>query len=452
MAQPVRAEPRVTRGLAAASWLAPAISAALVLAVVAWVLALRVANRGAEPEHANWWLVAELVLALVYVPSGTLLIDRGRRLLGSLFVVVGVSALTDALATQYLGYAVAEHQGARWPAFAAASSWAWVLGAGVLTTLLLLALAPSTLHRRVRPAMGLAAAGIALQLLPPLTHAWPAGLGANPLVIRSSATHRAIAAAGDVGTVIVGLVATLAVGLLAAWWWSRRTASDDPLPGWLLAGGVVAWLAVVPPTVAVIGRHVPARDVVQPILLLATAPLLAGGALIELLRGVPSGFDRLSHRFLEWVLLAAGIMVIYTGLVAGLGRLVGGSGPTWFLVAATGVIAVLVEPGRRRVRSLVDRLAYGSRDDPLALVRQVMDHVERGRGRRRAPAVARRQPGPRAARRRRRHRRRRARRVGAGCGLRLCGQSLSPPTARAPRRGRRSADGGLGRRTLPPAA
>ena len=142
-----------------------------------------------------------------------------------------------------------------------------------------------------------------------------------------------------------------------------------------MAGGVAAVLAVVPPTTAVIGDHLPAPDVVAPVLLIATVPLIVVGALIEVVRLAPSGWERASHRFLEWVLLAAGIVAIYTGLVAGLGRLVGGSGPTWFLVAATGAIALLVEPGRQRVRKLVDHLVYGSRDETLTLVRQVMGHV-----------------------------------------------------------------------------
>ena len=66
---------------------------------------------------------------------------------------------------------------------------------------------------------------------------------------------------------------------------------------------------------------------------------------------------------------------MYTGVVAGLGTLVGGSGPTWLLVAATGAIAVALEPIRQRVRRLVDRLVYGARDDPLAVVQRIVDHL-----------------------------------------------------------------------------
>ena len=48
---------------------------------------------------------------------------------------------------------------------------------------------------------------------------------------------------------------------------------------------------------------------------------------------------------LEWAVLASGIVAVYTGVVVGLGTLVGGSGPTWLLVAATGAIAARPRAG-----------------------------------------------------------------------------------------------------------
>ena len=180
---------------------------------------------------------------------------------------------------------------------------------------------------------------------------------------------------GWTGPAIVAVVAVTAVVLLAVRWRMRRRSGDDPLPAWLLAGGVVAVLGVLPSLFDGPAEWLTAPNVVAPMLLIATVPLLVVGALIEIVRLAPSGLERARHQFLEWVLLAAGIVVIYTGLVAGLGRMVGGSGPTWLLVAATGAIALLVEPARQHIRELVDRLVYGSRDDTLSLVRQVMAHV-----------------------------------------------------------------------------
>jgi signal transduction histidine kinase len=340
-----------------------ALGVALVIAVA--VLALRVTNAGDEPEGENWWLVAGLVLGFAYLPAGAALTGRrDRRLLGALFLIVGVTALLDALATQYRGYELGREAPVRWTWLADLSTWVWLVGGGTLATLVLLALLPRAWQAdgRVRAAMGLSAIGIVVT---------------------------AVDADGWAGPAIVALVGTAAVALLAVRWRLRRRHGDDPLPAWLLAGGVVAVLGVVPSTFEGVVHRLPAPDVVAPLLLIATVPLLVVGALIEIVRLAPSGLERASHQFLEWVLLAAGIVVIYTVLVAGLGRMVGGSGPTWLLVAATGAIALLVEPARQRIRELVDRLVYGSRDDTLSLVRQVMAHVSSvGPGEDLLPALA----------------------------------------------------------------
>jgi signal transduction histidine kinase len=375
------------------AWVAPLAAVAVVLFVAGAVIGLRVANRGAEPEGQNWWLVSELVLALAYLPAGVVLAAwPRRRRLGLLFAVVGACALLAAWSTQYLGYATARGTPPGWPFFASASAWLWTFGGAILAGPVLLALLPDVWRhdRRLRVASVVAAVGALLTILPDLTAPWPGALGDNPIEVSpTSDLSRWIGTAGDVGRGAVDLVATLAVVLLAWRWQQRRRASDDPLPGWILAGAVAVWLAVVPPSVAAIQSGLPAVDVVEPMLLLASVPLLVVGALIEVVRHASPDVEQASHRFLEWVLLAAGIVVIYTGLVAGLGRLVGGNGPTWLLVAATGGIALLAEPSRRRVRGLVDRLVYGSRDDPLALVRSVMDHVSTpGAGEELLPALA----------------------------------------------------------------
>ena len=349
----------------------------VVAVVVAIVLVLRVLNHGSEPLDQNWWLVAELILGLAYLPAGAALAARqDRRLLGALFLVVGAAALATAASTEYEAYATTKADAARWDALAMASSWTWVLGGTVLATLVLLALLPPPWRAGawLRGVMVVAGAGTAVLVLRALTEAWPKPFTANPLQA-SGATNDVLRVTAALARTTIDVIAVAAVVLLAVRWRQRRRLSDDPLPAWLLAGGVVAVLAVVPPTTAVLGEHLPAPHVVAPLLLIASVPLLVIGALIEVVRLAPSGWERASHRFLEWVLLAAGIVLVYTGLVAGLGRMVGGSGPTWFLVAATGAIAVLVEPARQHVRRLVDRLVYGSRDDTLTLVREVMGHV-----------------------------------------------------------------------------
>ena len=175
-------------------------------------------------------------------------------------------------------------------------------------------------------------------------------------------------------TWVAALAATVVTAMHGLGWWRRRR-SGDPLVGWLLAGTVIAWLAVVPRGLELAEWRLPGRDVVWALLFAATVPLLVGGAVVDAIRDVPSRYHGVSHRVVEWTVLAGGIVVVYTGIVAGLGSLVGGSGPTWFLVATTGAIALGLEPARQHVRRLVDRFVYGARDDPLAVVQRVVDHL-----------------------------------------------------------------------------
>ena len=83
--------------------------------------------------------------------------------------------------------------------------------------------------------------------------------------------------------------------------------------------------------------------------------------------------DAVSHRFLVWVILASAIVLLYTAFVAGFGSALGANGPAWLLVGVTGGLAVAAEPARAALRHLVDDSVYGQRDDPLAVVRQLVD-------------------------------------------------------------------------------
>ena len=56
-----------------------ATSVLVAIAGAAGILVLRLTNSGFEPEGRNWWIVAETVLGLAYLPLGTAL-AVGRRL------------------------------------------------------------------------------------------------------------------------------------------------------------------------------------------------------------------------------------------------------------------------------------------------------------------------------------------------------------------------------------
>jgi two-component system NarL family sensor kinase len=358
-------------------WVPCAIAVVVVTAGGIVLLGFRVANGGPEPAGQNWWLVTWFCVGLTYSVVGAALVARSpRRNLGVCFLVVGASAIVSAIATEYRAYGSTEGRRPEFPAFAEASMWARPIGEAVLVAFVTWELLPSTWHsdRRGRHALRLAAVGIVLVTAARVTSAWNPRFGANPLVVTSTVPHIFLRAADEIGTWMIAIIATAGVFLLARHWLRDRRPAGDPLDGWLLTGVVAAWLAIVPSSLDLVDWRLPGRDVVAALLLLATVPLLVAGAIIQALRQ-SSDLERPSHRGLEWVLMAAGIAVVYTGLVGGLGSLFGNDGPTWLLVAATSAIALIAEPARHRIQRLVDRLVYGARNDPLGVVQRVVDHV-----------------------------------------------------------------------------
>lgn len=346
------------------------LAAVPVLAAAGLVVGLRVANVGAEPGE-NWWIVAWLVVGLVDTVAGAaLLTRRGHRRLASCLVVVGLSMLTIAVARQAGGYAASTEGATRWADLARAASWADPLATGVLAALVPWELAAT--GRRLR-----------------IEAVW----WATAAIVVATAVGEATGMAGsgvdiiDVPTWLVAASATAATLRLVWLWWRQRSTSDDLLPGWVAAGAVTAWIAVVPRSLGILGSDRLSPDVAGPLLLMATFPLLIVGAVVSAMREQPSRYHGVSHLVIGWLVLCGAIVVVYTGVVAGLGELVGGSGPTWLLAATTGIIAVTVEPARRRIRSAVDRLVYGARDDPLEVVRGVVDHVGADSGDELLPAL-----------------------------------------------------------------
>jgi signal transduction histidine kinase len=269
------------------------VVAASVLVAVAGacaVLVLRMITRGFEPEGRNWWIVVDTLLGLAYLPLGTALAVRGRYALGAAFSVVGVCALSSALA-------------AEWHAHDAAAS-----GSPVIE------------HNPVIQTVGMAVLVFVVPWLLP----WPPERG------------------------------------------------RDPMTRWLGLGVVAAWTGGTAALVERIG-DLPGAHVAAPLLLLATVPLIAVGAFVTDIRDDRSALGLVSHRFLVWVILVSGVVLLYTALVAGFGLFLGADGPAWLLVGVTGGLAVAAEPARAWLRHVVDDLVYGRRDDPLAVVRQLVN-------------------------------------------------------------------------------
>ncbi len=220
----------------------------------------------------------------------------------------------------------------------------------------------AVLAARGRRRLGLAFAGVgACELLCAIAAEWNA-LDASPRTVPVVEHTRLLQIAGLLTLAVI-------VPFLLPW---PRPREGDALTRWLATGVLVAWAGIAMALVKPVG-NVPGGHVAGPLLLVATVPLVAVGAFVADIRGDHDALGAISHRFLVWVILASAIVLLYTALVAGFGLALGADGPAWLLIGVTGALAVAAEPARARVRHLVDDLVYGQRDDPLAVVRRLVN-------------------------------------------------------------------------------
>lgn len=86
--------------------------------------------------------------------------------------------------------------------------------------------------------------------------------------------------------------------------------------------------------------------------------------------------DPILNRTLVYGSLTALIITLYVLIVGGLGALFQTRTNTISGLVATGIIAVLFQPLRERLQRAVNRLLYGERDDPAAVLTQLAHHLQ----------------------------------------------------------------------------
>lgn len=165
---------------------------------------------------------------------------------------------------------------------------------------------------------------------------------------------------------LVAAIASLGVRLRDADVEQRRQLRPVVVSGSLLGVVVVVlfpWQAVWIPTV-----------------LVAIAAFFASYA-FSLLRFRLHDVDVVISRTVVGSVLAALVMVVYLVVVVGVGNLVGRSADHPLLpLIAVGLVAVLFEPARRRVRRIVDRVLYGRDAEAYELLSELAEELRRSGG------------------------------------------------------------------------
>src|SRR5690606_12664090 len=86
--------------------------------------------------------------------------------------------------------------------------------------------------------------------------------------------------------------------------------------------------------------------------------------------------DVIVNRALVYGAVAAVVATLYVVAVGATGMLVRGDDNTIGSVVATGLVAVLFQPLRARLQRGVNRLLYGQRDEPVAVLAELGERLE----------------------------------------------------------------------------
>ena len=173
------------------------------------------------------------------------------------------------------------------------------------------------------------------------------------------------------------------LGLLVATAWSAvvRSRTADPVRRaqlrWLALGGlcVPATLLLCWTSYLLLGG----ADLVLYGLALTYVGLPAAVA-VAILRHDLYDIDRLLSATATWALVTAGLLVVWTAVVAGAGLLLGG-GSTVVAVVVTALAAVALAPLRARLQRRVDRRLYPARWAALQAVDDLRSRVDAGTAR-----------------------------------------------------------------------
>jgi signal transduction histidine kinase len=306
-----------------------------------------------------------IVFALAFPAVGALILARlpGHRL-GWLYCLSGLACAVTLAAYSYAQRGLVDWPGSLPGAVAAGwvSSWIWICGGSPLLTFGVLWFPDGRLpSRRWWPVAAVAGLSIGLRVVsvglrpgPLVNHP----LRVNPLGVRLPGSWFDIADSALFALLLVAIVGSLAALAVR---YRRGSAGDRDQLRWLLIAVallVVSFALVGGSTVALAGN----------LLGLVAIPLLPLSVGVAVLRHRLGGVDVGIRRSLVYGWLLATGLAMYAGVVLVLDAVLRGHAQPVVTLAAAGAVAVLYQPLRLRLQRAVDRMLYGDRGDPYAVL------------------------------------------------------------------------------------
>ncbi len=360
------------------AWSLAALSVMLAVTGLAGILLAPVQSdsQGWLPPHLWFSPLSTVTFALV----GALVASRQPR--NPIGWICSTVAVLTGLTIFAFGYRMAGQSGrvtlpgiefARW-----LDTWIWIPATLLPITFLLLLFPDGRLpSARWRPigwsaGLGLAAytLGIALHPHPP-TELNPAP---NPFGIPA-----ATAALDLLVTVANILIAVGTVGSVAALVirFRRSHGTERAQLKWLAYAGVVALLV----NIVIYAWYVARPDdplAFELTIIGITAALvaIALAAGLAILRHRLYDIDLVINRTLVYGALTAAVAGVYVLVVGGLGVLLQARGSLVLSLLGVGLVAIVAQPVRDRLQRAVNRLMYGQRDDPYAVLSRLGQRLE----------------------------------------------------------------------------
>jgi hypothetical protein len=366
------------RSRRAAAWLAwslVALSMALLLGGIALARTTRSTAvelpYGSEAELVN--ALFSLSRVLTFSVVGAIVASRHpRNPIGWIFCTIGLVVGLDALARSYAEFWLASRWGSRSLGETAAwfASWSWIVLVFVPTTFLLMLFPDGRLPSpRWRPVAWLAGLGIGGFVVGVALDAGP--LGDFPQIVNPFGVDSpVIRVVGVAAGLVVGVcMVASAVSVIVRARHAGRVEREQIK--WLAYGGAVVVSAIF------VGGGISIWSEAVGIGVIAVAllglPICMG---IAIVRHRLYDIDFLINRTLVYGALTASVAGIYVLVVGYLGALFQTGGNLLISLLATGVVALLFQPLRERLQRAVNRLMYGERDDPYAVVSRLGRRLE----------------------------------------------------------------------------
>ena len=345
---------------------------AVALVVTGLWLWLRSAN------DAPGSLVSAVLITIVYLTFcavGVLIAQKEpKNPIGWILCCIGMGAIASNFGQEYGTYALVRHPGSLPAALPIAwvANWAWYGSIGLLPFVFLLFPDGRHVSPRWRWAfwstsfgLGTLIAGVAFA---------PGNLESvrvpNPLGLDwVDRIPEQIAGLGGLA-LLVGVLASVASLVVRG----RRSSGERRQQiRWIGYAGVlmVILFFVVGPIVGIVSGYPGVGDIVFPLGLILI-PLATG---VAILRFHLYDINILINRSLVFGALSTGVVAFYAGTVALFDALFQRRGSGIALVA-TALIAVVFHPMKERLQKAVNRLMYGERDDPYAVITRLGQKLE----------------------------------------------------------------------------